>query len=158
MKATDEKPNTIPWPPIILASTIAGGIALGWFVPLPWAVQPAADILQGVGIVAMVIAVILYSSAFTVMQRARTNILPHRAADQLVTSGPFAFTRNPIYLANVFLIAGLGLAFANFWLVIASVVCGLLEHRFGILREEAHLEHKFGKSWRDYRKRVRRWI
>ncbi|MEZ5800294.1 MAG: methyltransferase [Nitratireductor sp.] len=82
----------------------------------------ARDILQGVGIIAIGVAVLIYAMAFRAMQRMRTNILPHRAADHLVTDGPFAFSRNPIYLANFILVTGLGLALANLWLPIAALI------------------------------------
>ncbi|MCB1428572.1 MAG: isoprenylcysteine carboxylmethyltransferase family protein [Nitratireductor sp.] len=159
MKNTDETPNTIPWPPIILLLSIALGWLAGHYYPLPWAgTGMARDILQGIGIIAILVAVLIYAAAFHAMRRVRTNILPHRAADHLVTDGPFAFSRNPIYLANFILVTGLGLALANLWLPLAAILAAWLEQKLGIEREEAHLEHKFGKAWRDYRKRVRRWI
>ena len=159
MKNTDEAPNTIPWPPIILLASILCGWLAGRYFPLPWASSGMArDILQGVGIIAIGVAVLIYALAFRAMQRMRTNILPHRAADHLVTDGPFAFSRNPIYLANFILVTGLGLALANLWLPIAALIAAWLEQKLGIEREEAHLEHKFGRAWRDYKKRVRRWI
>ncbi|MEZ5872313.1 MAG: isoprenylcysteine carboxylmethyltransferase family protein [Nitratireductor sp.] len=158
MKNTDETPNTIPWPPIILVASIVLAWLAGRIFALPWASGMARDILQGVGIIAVAVALLIYGLAFRAMQRARTNILPHRAANHLVTDGPFAVSRNPIYLANFIVVTGLGLALGNLWFPIAAFIAAWLEQKLGIEREEAHLEHKFGKAWREYRKRVRRWI
>jgi protein-S-isoprenylcysteine O-methyltransferase Ste14 len=153
-----DRPNTIPWPPIILAAALLGGYALGQWLPRPWLPALAASFLQAIGAISIAAAMALYATAILAMRKARTNILPHRAADHLVTTGPFALSRNPIYLGNVALLAGLGLLFANVWYLAVAIAAGLAEHRFAVLREEAHLEHKFGRAWRDYKKRVRRWI
>lgn len=158
MKQTDERPNQIPWPPIILISLATIALLLGRFAPLPYARGAAADILAGVGFVLIVLAVALYALSARELSRHKTAILPTKGADRLVVSGPFAITRNPIYLANVILLSGWGLVAGNLWMFGAALLCGFGEYHLAIRREEAHLEHKFGKAWRDYRKRVRRWI
>lgn len=114
--------------------------------------------MQGVGIVAVSMAILLYVLASREMVKRGTPIFPTKAAEHLVTGGPFAFSRNPIYLANVVLLIGWGLIAVNGWMVLAAFVCGFAEQKLAIEREEAHLEHKFGKAWRDYRKKVRRWL
>jgi protein-S-isoprenylcysteine O-methyltransferase Ste14 len=153
-----DRPNVIPWPPMILMTALVGGYLLGLWLPRPWPPGVGASFLQGVGAIAILVAVTLYSTAFLAMRRARTTIRPDRAADHLVTDGPFAISRNPIYLANVVLLAGLAFLLGNVWYLAVAAVAGLAEHHIAILREEAHLEHRFGRAWRDYRKRVRRWI
>ncbi|GIL01611.1 MAG: isoprenylcysteine carboxyl methyltransferase [Alphaproteobacteria bacterium] len=158
MGTSADRPNRIPWPPVVLASALVAGIVLGRYVPLSWPAGMGADILQGAGIVLIVVAAVLVLSALHVMRKADTTARPDRPARHLVTGGPFAFTRNPIYLASVLLLAGLGLALANGWLLLAAAATAFADHRLAILREEAHLEARFGKAWRDYRKRVRRWL
>jgi len=153
-----DRPNVIPWPPIVLVGSIAAGLAFARLVPLGWPRGPGADILQGVGVVLVVLAIALYVSTFMAFSRAKTTVLPTKGASHLVTGGPFRFTRNPIYLGNFILVAGLGLILANGWLVILAFVAAFAEQKLAIEREEAHLEHRFGRAWRDYAKRVRRWI
>lgn len=158
MATTTDRPNTIPWPPIVLAATLVAGIVLGIFIPIGWPSGTGADILQAAGILFVLTAFALYASSAREMKRAKTTILPHRGADRLVTSGPYRLSRNPIYLANVILLCGLGLIFGNGWMFAAAAISGFAEQKLAIEREEAHLEHRFGKTWRDYKKRVRRWI
>ena len=153
-----DRPNTIPWPPIILAAALIAGVALSIFYPLPWPKGMGSDILQMVGLLLAATAATLYATAMREMWRAGTAILPHRQAKHLVTSGPFKLTRNPIYLANLVLLTGLGLIIGSIWMFVVAVVAAYAEQKLGIEREEAHLEHHFGKAWRDYRKKVRRWI
>ncbi|MEM7465175.1 MAG: isoprenylcysteine carboxylmethyltransferase family protein, partial [Pseudomonadota bacterium] len=133
-------------------------VVLDRVLPLPFARGSAADILAGVGFVFIVLAAALYALSARELRRHNTAILPTKAADRLVTTGPFAITRNPIYLANVVVVSGMALITGNLWMLGAAFLCGLLEYHLAIKREEAHLEHKFGKAWRDYRKKVRRWV
>jgi len=96
--------------------------------------------------------------AFANMLRARTNINPFKPTTALVTSGPYRFSRNPIYLATTLLYIGAALSFRIITaLVIVPFALILLE--FGVIRrEERYLERKFGDQYRDYRSHVRRWI
>jgi protein-S-isoprenylcysteine O-methyltransferase Ste14 len=158
MRPTDERPNRLPLPPLILAGLAILALLLDSFAPLPFPRGVAADILQGAGFFAILLAICLYFFAVRELTRHKTTAMPHRAAKTLVTTGPFSLSRNPIYLANAILLTGWGLLAGNVWMLGAALLCGALEHFFVVRREEAHLEHKFGKAWRDYRKRVRRWV
>lgn len=97
-------------------------------------------------------------AAFHTLRKANTTVLPHRGADHLVTDGPFSFTRNPIYLANTLLMFGLGLVSGITWFFLLGLVAAFLTQKLAIEGEEQHLEIRFGKRYRDYAKRVRRWI
>jgi protein-S-isoprenylcysteine O-methyltransferase Ste14 len=88
----------------------------------------------------------------------RTTIMPHRGSSYLVTQGPFRYSRNPIYVANVMLMAGLALFFANGWLLLLAPVNGILTQILAIKREENHLIAMFGYDYEAYCRRVRRWI
>jgi protein-S-isoprenylcysteine O-methyltransferase Ste14 len=154
----DTPPNKIPWPPIILASGIIIGFLLRAIMPLPWTVGAARDVLQGVGAVLIIVSILLILLAINELRKHKTTVNPTGKSAHLVTSGPFAFSRNPIYLGNMLLISGIGLATGNAWMLLIAIVTGALEQRFAILREERHLEARFGKAWRDYAKRVRRWV
>jgi protein-S-isoprenylcysteine O-methyltransferase Ste14 len=76
----------------------------------------------------------------------------------IVESGPYRFSRNPIYLAMFIGLVGLAFAFDNLWILIALVPFALVI-RYGVVaREEAYLERKFGNRYGGYRSRVRRWL
>ena len=76
----------------------------------------------------------------------------------LVTSGPFRFSRNPLYLGgNVFIFFGAALLLGSpSALVFTALHLPLLD--LFIRREEGQLERDFGEEWIQYRQRVRRWI
>lgn len=153
-----DRPNTIPWPPIIFLGIALAAVLLNriWpiaFVPeelQPWSVFAGAA-FAGLGLA-------LDLGAMSAMRRARTNILPHRAADQLVTDGVFAFSRNPIYLGNTMLLIGIGLVLGSVWMIGGAFVAALLCDRLAIRREEQHLQARFGEAFTVYARRVSRWI
>lgn len=153
-----DRPNRIPWPPLLYGAALALGFALGWLLPLGWPAAlagPAGRVLGG-ALAATGLGLDLWSLA--TLHRARTNILPHRAADHLVTQGPYALSRNPIYLGNTLLVLGLGLALANGWMMAAALGAAVATDRLAARREEAHLAARFGAAFEAYRARVPRWI
>lgn len=153
-----ERPNTLPWPPIVYIVAVALAIIAHWLLPLPWIGAPMNELLFAVGWVVVAGAVAMEVAAMRTMARARTTIMPNRASDHLVTKGPFAFTRNPIYLGNTMLMIGIGLISGIVWFVILAPFAAFATQKLAIEREERHLEARFGKAFRDYSKKVRRWI
>jgi len=152
------RPNVIPWPPLIACAAIAAAIVLGLLVPLPWLPPPMSDILFAIGWIMIAGALAIDITAMRTMSRHKTTIMPNRASEHLVTDGPFSFTRNPIYLANVMMIAAIGLVSGIVWFLPMALATGIATQKLAIEREEKHLDARFGKRYRDYVKRVRRWI
>ncbi|WP_157015334.1 methyltransferase family protein [Mesorhizobium xinjiangense] len=158
MSQAEERPSRVPWPPIIYLAAIVIAVALSYTVPLPWLVEPTSDLLFAVGLVAIAGAIAIEVAAMRALKRAETTILPTRASAHLVTDGPFSFSRNPIYLGNTLFMIGIGLMAGAAWFIVLAVVAAFLTQKLAIEREEEHLATRFGKRYRDYRKRVRRWI
>lgn len=158
MTDIQNSPNRLPWPPIIYLAAIAISIALGLLFPLPWISAPLSDILFAAGWLLVAAMVALDFSAMRTMARAKTTIMPNRASEHLVTTGAFSFTRNPIYLGNTLLMIGVGLITGIVWFLPLAVAAAFATQKLAIEREEGHLEARFGKKYRDYAKRVRRWI
>lgn len=152
---TANRPNVVPWPPIIAAAAILAAFLLGRLVPVAFARDPAIR-LAGAGI--LVASLVLDLWAMATLRRAKTNILPNRAADQLVTSGPFRLTRNPIYLGNTVAMLGLSLWFDNAWFLLLGLLAAIAVDRLAIRREEAHLAARFADAWLAYSARTPRWL
>ena len=152
------RPNRIPWPPLIYGAALLAGIALQHAAPLGWPVLLPPTVTRGVGAVMVIAGLSLDLWALATLHRARTNILPHRPAERLVTHGPFALSRNPIYVGYTLLTAGLGLVLSNPWLMAAAVIAALATDRLAARREESHLAARFGEAFIAYAARVPRWI
>lgn len=158
MTPHEDRPNRWPWPPILYSLAILAAAALGIFAPLPWFGSPLKDILFILGVLLMLAAIALDLYAMATLHRARTTVWPNRRSDHLVTAGPYRVTRNPIYVGNTTLMIGAGLTFGILWFLILAFAAAFLTQKLAIEREEAHLEAHFGKHYRDYRKKVRRWV
>jgi protein-S-isoprenylcysteine O-methyltransferase Ste14 len=144
---------------MILAAGIGLSVLLDTLMPsgslVPAGLRPLAS---AIGVVLVALALGLDLWAMATMARQRANILPHRAATALVTTGPFALSRNPIYLGNTLLLVGIGLALANLWFLPVAGFAALAVDRLAIRREEAHLGLLFPGDWERYRERTGRWF
>lgn len=152
------RPSAVPWPPLIYLAAIAIAIIAHFAYPLPWFSSPLSDILFAAGGLVILAVVLIDVAAVKAFRRHKTSPMPNRGADHLITDGPFSFTRNPFYLANSLVMIGAGLLSGITWFFVLAIVAGFLTEKLAIQPEEKHLELRFGKKYRDYAKRVRRWI
>ncbi|MFW9996723.1 MAG: methyltransferase family protein [Candidatus Odinarchaeota archaeon] len=83
---------------------------------------------------------------------------PFHIPSTLVTTGPYRYSRNPIYLGVVLILLGLAVIFASITVLICTVVLFLFFWRFFVGWEEKKLEEAFGEEYLLYKKRVRRWL
>jgi protein-S-isoprenylcysteine O-methyltransferase Ste14 len=150
------RPATLILPPAPYAAALAGGWwldrnGLALALDLGVATRPLGWLLVTVGLV-------LFGWTLVTFWRHRTTVNPYKAASSLCTGGPFRFSRNPIYVGDWFILAGVSLLLGTIWpLLFAPLIWLML--RYGVIRhEEAHLEAKFGDGYRAYKARVRRWI
>ena len=90
--------------------------------------------------------------------KVRTTLDPHGSVSAVVTSGPYRFSRNPIYLGFVCTLIGLPLALGNIWGAVLSPVLMVSLYQLVIKHEEAYLEEKFKDVYTSYKSRVRRWL
>ena len=77
--------------------------------------------------------------------------------ERLVTSGPFALSRNPMYLGHLIFLAGLALSLRS-WLAVIFLVVTALRLVRRVRRDEQRLAERFGEAYLEYRARVKRWI
>ncbi|SEW01087.1 Phospholipid methyltransferase [Cognatiyoonia koreensis] len=98
------------------------------------------------------------SAAIVELVRNRTTVIPHQDADTLVQSGIFAFSRNPIYVGDTLVLAGLAIIWgAPLALFLVPLFVWIIRQRF-VLPEEQRLHAKFGQAFDDYCDMTRRWI
>ncbi len=87
-----------------------------------------------------------------------TNVNPTLPTTSIVTTGPYRFTRNPLYLGLTMIYLGLTLAINTWWSLLLLVPVLFVMHFDVVLREERYLERKFGDTYRQYRAHVRRYL
>jgi protein-S-isoprenylcysteine O-methyltransferase Ste14 len=101
--------NVIIRPPIAWALAVVAGLALQWVVPLPF--MPASVPADWVGGMVFVLALALVAWAIATITRAGSNVPTNMPTTTIVETGPYRFTRNPIYLGMFVGLAGLAIAF-----------------------------------------------
>jgi protein-S-isoprenylcysteine O-methyltransferase Ste14 len=144
-------------PPFTFVAAIVLGTALGTFVPLPVAWLPK-EFSAIIGNILMASSIVLAVLALRELRKARTGYDSNKSVNSLVTGGPYAISRNPIYLAWAIFQLGLGIWLGNPWIVLLLVPAIILVNMLAIIPEERFLEDRFGQGFRDYRSRVRRWL
>lgn len=96
--------------------------------------------------------------AFTCFRTHRTSVDPYAVPSTLITSGPFRFSRNPLYIALVTTLAAFAAVLDSFCVLCFVPILPLLLSVLVIPHEEAHLLNHFGQRFNEYKARVRRWL
>jgi protein-S-isoprenylcysteine O-methyltransferase Ste14 len=150
-----DNPGVVLRPPLLLLIAIATGVALELVLPLP--VIPGS-LERVLGIPVLVAGIALLTWAVVEFGRRGTNVPTNLPSLRIVRSGPYRFSRNPIYVGLTAIHLGIALWVNGGWLLV-TLVAVLLVLRFGVIaREERYLEAKFGDEYRQYKAAVRRWI
>jgi len=142
-----------PWTWFLLS--LLAGIGLQRIVPLSF-LPPATDSLIGWGIVGAGMALLAWSERQFTLQKTSHD---HRAvASELITTGPFRISRNPVYLGLMILLVGLAIALNSLWILFFAPLAMLVMQFHVVPREEACLEQLFPDAYPRYRQSVRRWL
>lgn len=88
----------------------------------------------------------------------RGTLAPWAPPTALVVTGPYKWSRNPMYIAVVLVLAGWAIGFRSWSLTAYGVAVLVAFHLRIVLHEEPWLAHTFGTTWVQYRKRVSRWM
>jgi protein-S-isoprenylcysteine O-methyltransferase Ste14 len=155
---SNDRPDVIVWPPLLALCTLILGFALEWLTPtfvlrvmLPFGLRVLIALFLVSGGAALAIA------ARREFIQMGTNVAPSQPALRLVTSGVFAYVRNPMYLGLGLLVAGIGVGFASDWTLVLLVPAALTLHYGVVRREENYLTGKFGEPYRRYLTAVPRY-
>src|SRR5258708_31813004 len=109
MDDTADTAQVIIRPPLAWGLAVIAGLAFNWLVPLPF---PPADLPAGwLGAMVFVLALALVAWAIVTITRAGSNVPTNLPTTTIVKSGPYRFTRNPIYLGMFLRLIGLAIPF-----------------------------------------------
>lgn len=142
-------------PPLIyLGGLVAGFIVESW---IPTHIGPRLPLsAAGIGAIALGAALGVWGDLS--MKRAGTSPFPWKPTQAIVDRGPYRFTRNPLYVAQALMHAGIA-ALGDSWWAMGVLFPVLLVVRYGVIGpEEEYLTRKFGETYLAYTRRVGRWI
>lgn len=135
---------------VFIANLQARFLSLGLSLAHPMTLF-LSGLLVGAGIVLILLAAMEF-------KRHRTTIMPHQMPTQIIQTGVFKRSRNPIYLADVLIFAGLVLWLdAVLALVLVPILFWVLETRF-VIPEEDRMRRQFRADYARYMQKTRRWL
>lgn len=146
----------LPPPVLFLLCLIAGSIA-HYSHPLVLSDYPFRAGLA-IGCAMLLIAVTIGGFAMREMRRMKTPIEPWKDPRHLVTTGPFRFSRNPLYVTVLLTSLAIAVMVNSSWLAGSAALLLVLLDRLIVTREEKILGQTFGGAYADYKAQVRRWL
>lgn len=142
-------------PPLLYLAFVAVAIALSYALPIP---LPANSWTAALAVALIILGQSLSFWAMLLFKRQHTATSNFHAPSELLCHGPFAVSRNPINLGDTLAYAGLALLMGSLWPWLMLPVLLYLMNRLVIRPDELQLEQLFGESYRQYCRRVRRWL
>ena len=142
-------------PPLVYLGSVLLGLLLHFAWPLPLVQHPVGALI---GACVVLLAVGLFVTAVRAFRAASTPVPGNRPTATIVRTGPYRFSRNPIYLAFSALQVGIALCVGSPWLLITLVPALALMSFWVIPREERYLEARFSSEYLSYKSSVRRWL
>ena len=142
-------------PPFLYGGGFIVVLVLRWLWPLP-IVGHGGPLWAALAVAVVGVAIIMLGRRTLVA--AGTNVDPMLPTMAIVTTGPYRFSRNPIYVGLTLLYLGLASAFNTWWAFIVLAPVLAIMHLGVVRREERYLEQKFREPYRQFRSRVRRYL
>ena len=142
----------ITFPPVILLASIVLQIILLFSFPI------SVDLSSLLGLILILSGISLIFVSFRFMRKMKTTFIPDGTPEVLISSGPFKFSRNPIYLGMLTILVGAAFLMSSLSAIIIAFVFGIIINFTWIAHEEKKLHELFSEDWENYSSKVRRWI
>ncbi|MEA3195914.1 MAG: hypothetical protein QOD26_4247 [Betaproteobacteria bacterium] len=142
-------------PPVIYLGAIGLGVVIHFLWPVPLI---PSGVSMPVGIVGTLAAVALFIYAVRTFKAAGTPVPGNLPTTTIVRTGPYRFSRNPIYLAFSLFQLAIAVWVNSPWLVLTLLAAVALMSLVVIPREERYLEARFPSEYSSYKAAVRRWL
>src|SRR3989454_9842501 len=142
-------------PPLVYLISLVTGALPQLATPFPFL---AGALALPLGAPLVVVAIALFAYSVTTFRAAGTPVPARKPTTVIVRTGPYRFSRNPIYLAFSLLQLGIAIWVNSLWLLATLVGAVALIHCVVIRREEQYLERRFGAQYLNYKVSVRRWL
>ncbi len=142
-------------PPVMYLLCLLAGFLVDYFVPVELLPNGVQYIIGGVLIVG---GLAINLSGIIQFRKFETNVRPDRPSSALIVTGPYRFTRNPLYVGLFLVYAGIAVASDSVWVLALLIPIMLITQILIVPREERYMERRFGGEYLEYKGRVRRWL
>jgi protein-S-isoprenylcysteine O-methyltransferase Ste14 len=153
--SSDGGPSFRMWPPVAVGGPLVLGILVSAWLGDPLDSSPATG---GLGWLLLAAFAVWNGWALLTIARHRTALLPGGETTTVIDRGPFAWSRNPLYVGLLVGSAGVALLGASLWALVALPLEWALLRWGAVVPEERYLTAKFGSTYTEYAGRVRRWL
>ncbi len=143
-------------PPLVYIATVVAGVGLQIIWPLPIGLTRAP--LIALALSNALLSVLLVSGALRLFRETGQDPKPWLATPEIITTGVYRYTRNPMYVGLAVFQVAIGIGLGNPWIVLLAPISCAIVHITAIRPEEAYLERKFGDTYLEYKSSVRRWL
>jgi len=152
----DQKGPAVKFPPpLIFLAFLLVGYGLHKISPIGLGMPQWGKLIGSSLVIGSVLILLIL---LIVYLREKTSIEPWKPASHLITTGLYAYSRNPIYAAFCLLNIGIGCCLNSLWIVFSFLPSALAVYYIVIRKEEAYLTLKFSTQYRSYKNEVRRWL
>lgn len=145
----------VPW---VFVLMFLVGLGLHYLTPLTIQSAGIIFISRITGMVLTVGGALIAFSSLGIFRAARTTTVPFETPSKLITSGPYRFSRNPMYVGLTLIYLGVAGIQVQIWPVLLLPLLAIYIHRVVIPVEEARLRGVFGDAYEQYCARTRRWV
>jgi len=145
-----------PPPFVYLGAVAIGGLLHTFVYALPFDLPMA--LRMGLGVATAVLGVALVAAAIGLFRRTGQDPKPWESTPEIISTGIYRFTRNPMYVGMALLQTSIGITWGNGWILVLVPVVLVTIYTIAIRHEEAYLERKFGSAYLEYKRSVRRWL
>ena len=152
----DEVPKVLIFPPFLFSASFAAAWALDrWLMPWPW--LHGGGLRHGVAwpLIALGLGLAVWAELALKAKGVDPRFKP---VPGVAVSGPYRYTRNPMYIGVVLVMGGMAALLDNLWIIAVLAICLPVLHFGVVLREEAYLSARLGEEYRQLFERSRRWL
>jgi protein-S-isoprenylcysteine O-methyltransferase Ste14 len=146
----------IPPPLVYLGAVIAGVLVHAFVAPLPMGLPIVLRTIVAGS--AAVLSLVFMGFAISLFRRTGQDPKPWAMTPEIVSTGIYRITRNPMYVGMALLQIAIGIGLANWWIIVGVPIALVIIYSTAVRHEEAYLEQKFGRVYVDYKHSVRRWL
>lgn len=143
------------YPPVLLLMAVVLMVALHYVLPVArWLAWP----WRALGALPIAMALLVGFWGAIQFRRHDTTIIPFEQSTALIAEGPYRYSRNPLYISMTLILVGLWILLGSLSpVVVVPLFVWWISTRF-IANEERHLEAQFGRTYLEYKTKVRRWL
>lgn len=115
-------------------------------------------IVRLLGIASLIVGFVIMTWGWALFKNKGTTVIPTETPKIFVTTGPYRFSRNPMYVGMVLMLSGIALALQSLPVLLTPLAFFFTINHLFIPHEEKRMEEIFGQAYLDYKHRVRRWV